>query len=385
MVEGSSVFWNWVFRRPSMRRIWTITAPGLVMCAAVFVLQLARIHWHGFILSAIREAWEISSHVNIFVLSLLGVGAFSVSVVIKFTRHGRQAVREHITKHLFESVIPAAIVLFCLFSYNLFYAVPARIFRDARDNSLTPRVLSRNTRYPIPPENAYRVSLPRLSPLVETAITPIYTIMPFDPPYAPDTVVAGIKFIPGTFDVRLSLSLTGPSVSNIDFTILLVNTAGQRLLSILDIAQQTRFPNITFVPVTSGNVIFPPAGTLVNPGGSNSTMPIGGTSSQGRLIKSSSMWRIHCDSLLEGLTPDFVLMVTRPGGAKMIEGFLIRGTYEYKRAQQTKVGTFERIVEFDDSGTPHIPTEQISQTILKQYPPSFKPGGSVRFFSGSRK
>lgn len=67
--------------------------------------------------------------------------------------------------------------------------------------------------------------------------------MPSDPPYPPDTVVAGIKFRPGTLDIRLYLSVSDSSIRSCDFNITLINTTGQ-ILGIYDIRQRSESPNI---------------------------------------------------------------------------------------------------------------------------------------------
>jgi hypothetical protein len=151
------------------------------------------------------------------------------------------------------------------------------------------------------------------------------------------------------------------------------------LLSILAVAQRTAFPDVTFAPLTSNSVSFPSSARVFN-GRNFATIPVGGTSPQGALNLHSTALRIHCDKLLADFTPEFVLMVARPYRTKMIEGFIIRGSYEYSTAGKIKTGKIENITRFDDFGKPYTPNQQEVRDILKRYPPGSEPvGGVMRF------
>src|SRR5208283_4187667 len=87
---------------------------------------------------------------------------------------------------------------------------------------------------------------PREGP-AESAIIPLYKVMPFDPPYAPGTEVAGIRFDPHTLDVRLYLSVHRTHIKNLDMSIKLINTSPEELV-ILALKQRTAFPGMTIAP-----------------------------------------------------------------------------------------------------------------------------------------
>jgi hypothetical protein len=144
-------------------------------------------------------------------------------------------------------------------------------------------------------------------------------------------------------------------VKNLDLTITLINTSGQ-MLSIYAVAQRTSFPWMTVVPVTGGPRV---ADSITVIGSSNSvTVPLGARGPSGTMGIRSSKWRVHCTELLENTTPEFVLMVDRPYRTKMIEGFIVQGSYDYDVGGETKTQRIGKGVMFDDYGYPRLPTSQ---------------------------
>jgi hypothetical protein len=178
-----------------------------------------------------------------------------------------------------------------------------------------------------------------------------WRIMPFDPPYAIGTVIAGIPFEKWTLDARLYLHVAHARVKNLDFTIALINTSGQ-ILGIPAVAQLTEFPSMTIVPVTSGPYI--PGSMTFN----GNTVALGSKDPSGEFRVIANAWRIHCTELLENTTPEFVLMVRRPYRTKMIEGFIVQGSYSHDAGDETKTSKFIGITMFDDLGNPRQPTPQ---------------------------
>ena len=180
------------------------------------------------------------------------------------------------------------------------------------------------------------------------SVVPVVKIMPFDPPYPMGTVIAGIRFEPGTFDVRFFLPVKGASVKNVDLTIRLVNTSGQ-ILAIQALA--TTFPGITIIPIVG-----PPGGgsldsaQIRDESGKVSTVPVGSASSLGTFVKLTDTWHIHCAELFINTMPEFVLMVSRPDSAKMIEGFFMDLSYEYDIAGETRKANLGGFMKFDELG-----------------------------------
>jgi len=272
-------------------------------------------------------------------------------LIVKVWRQGWQSTWNRAKENLTEAAIATALVWVALVGINAFYVIPHRI-KDTNDSLHAPPL-----RLPSPPDFASAKRLSVLRPEILTS----YKIMPFDPPYAPGTVVAGIQFRPRTLDVRFYLSVDHVSAKNIDLKIQLVNTSGQ-ILAIQAMAQETSLPGITVVPVTSVAGI---DSVQVTQGGKTSTVPLGGVSSLGNLEQDSDTWRIHCDELLEGTTTEFVLMVSRPYRTAMIEGFRVDGTYNFDADGKPKTTKLEVITKFDDSGKPYAPSQQEVQAIVR--------------------
>lgn len=112
---------RFLFQRPLMRQIWKWVA--LAVAATVLVWSLMR--YAGFLLPEV-----IGSTPRPWVITW-GIAAFIVSLVFKWVRQGRQALKEHLSKYLFEGLLPAAVVVFLVFLFNLLYTVPHRIWQDA--------------------------------------------------------------------------------------------------------------------------------------------------------------------------------------------------------------------------------------------------------------
>lgn len=102
----------------------------VLWCISFTVLSLASIlcwmfvPWDVLAQRKISEAWTISRKTNIFVLSGLGLTAFAISLGIKCCTQGKVAMRQHVTKHLLEGLIPAAGALLLFVVWNMFYWSP---------------------------------------------------------------------------------------------------------------------------------------------------------------------------------------------------------------------------------------------------------------------
>jgi hypothetical protein len=142
-----------LLRRPSVLRIFKRVGFSVTGCAVVVLARWAYMSWDKFASSAVREAWTLSRQTNIFVLSGLGIAAFAIGVAIKWYRNGWAAVKDHLAKHLLESLLPAVGALVLLFAYNLFHTVPERIRRDAKGALPFPSL-----RHQSPPATAWVLS-----------------------------------------------------------------------------------------------------------------------------------------------------------------------------------------------------------------------------------
>jgi hypothetical protein len=355
------------------RKVWLRRA-----CITVSLLGIAII---GVAVSPF--AWELTTGAADITVRVTFSTTFwtmlrDVAVVVYVARKiSKRWGKEEVDKYLKTGIDAAeaiAVAFILTFIYHLAVTVPKEM-RAAANNVTSPAIPEKIIPHLMPPP-FWAVRL--LPPTIKPVVTPAYAVMPLDPPYPANTVVAGINFEPRTFDVRLFLSINHAPIKNLDMKIWLINTSGQQL-SVLALTQRTTFPNITITPVLNNNGSPPNSITVVG-GAKGSTVPLGATSSLGTLEKYSATWRIHCDALLADVAPEFVLMVTRPHRTKMIEGFMVRGSYEYQATGKGKTAKLENITEFDDSGKPYAPSLAAAQAIIKRYPPGFEPtGGIMRF------
>ncbi len=136
-----------IFNRPSMRRVWATAMLDLAACGIVLLARWFYV-FRELLFSMAHEALGLQS--TPFVLSGLGIVAFVISLLIKRNRAGWPAMKEHLAKHLLESLVPAAGALLLFFLYNVIHTIPARIYRDARVITI-PNVPASS-----PPPYAYR-------------------------------------------------------------------------------------------------------------------------------------------------------------------------------------------------------------------------------------
>jgi hypothetical protein len=102
----------YIFYKPSKRRVWWSTA------VAFFLIMIAVVSQMSYIREAVPTLpWVLS----------WGIPAFAISVLIKWRRQGREALREHIFKHLFDTLIPAVSIIVTIFLYRLLWTVPQTI------------------------------------------------------------------------------------------------------------------------------------------------------------------------------------------------------------------------------------------------------------------
>jgi hypothetical protein len=198
---------------------------GLIAIVVLWQYDLIVVLW--------GPAWRLSWQQKTSALSVTGIIAIPASLIIKWTNNGWEEMKKHLVKHLLESVVPAILAVFALFCWEFFFVAPNNISDGARLVTINPKYVPP----PSPPPFALRTTPPRV---VEPKITLDYKIMPFEPPYAPGTTVAGISFRPQTLDVRILLSVLEKPIKNLDFEIKLINTSGQ-MLSILDAKQRTTY------------------------------------------------------------------------------------------------------------------------------------------------
>jgi len=184
--------------------------------------------------------------------------------------------------------------------------------------------------------------------IVQPRLVPWFKLMPFDPPYATGTAVAGIKFEPNTFDVRVRLAVTRASIEKLDMRIRLINTSGE-MLTVRGMAQETTYHGMTISPLNMA-LIDPVTMIFRDQAGKAATVP-------GDIA--TDAWRVTCPELIEDSTVAFVLMVDRPARTKMIEGFILGAYYTYQTADGEKGRRREMwYVKFDGSGSPYQATQK---------------------------
>lgn len=116
---------QFIFQKPSLRRIWKWTALGVALVAIAIVARVLLLHL-GFLLPEAFSLFRKSLRVP-FVLSGLGIIALFINLAIKWYSQDRRAAKDYLRKHLLESQIPAAGALVIVFLYYLVYVVPHQI------------------------------------------------------------------------------------------------------------------------------------------------------------------------------------------------------------------------------------------------------------------
>ena len=215
---------------------------------------------------------------------------------------------------------------------------------------------------PIPPPWAFvrRDAVPKEIP--DPIIGVDYHVMPSDPPYPPDTVVAGIKFLPGTQDVRLYLSVSRNAIKSCDLNITVINTTGQ-ILGIYDIRQRSESPTIV---ATQYDMAAIPSIQVAGRGQGAQTVPLGGSSAIGSLESHAAGWRIKCGEIPENTKAELVIMASRPyKKPRMIEGFILDGSYGYDNGHGVKHSKLYMMTKFDSVGNPHIASKAEITEVLK--------------------
>lgn len=137
---------------PKIPPIGRLTILGLSVSGSAVLALLAYNSW-DFVWPLLEEAARRSWQLKTSVFSWAGILAIPSSLWIKYRREGWAAMRTHLTKHLFESLIPAAMAVAVIFAYQLFVAVPNRINKESRrtPSFLPPAVASVPTWALIPP------------------------------------------------------------------------------------------------------------------------------------------------------------------------------------------------------------------------------------------
>jgi hypothetical protein len=216
---------TFLFRKPSMGRIWCVLASSLAACSIALLALWIYISWDVFWPMA-QEALTLSLQLKTSVLSSVGLLAYAIVLGIKAWREGADGMRAHAIKHLLESLIPAVIALSVVFFYYLFYAVPKRIFADADRVSI-----SLNLSPPNAPDYAYRVV--RVGGRV---VPPEGVFLSFDgtlnaSDYEPGALVSGIRWEPGYVRCDLGIRNTANmAIDNLDISVrtdLLITKASQ--------------------------------------------------------------------------------------------------------------------------------------------------------------
>jgi hypothetical protein len=108
------------FRRRAVVR----TVVSLVVAAVLLYCGWRYVPWDKLAQRRTEEAWTISKRTNIFVLSGLGFTAFLIGLGVKRVTQGRAAMAQHLTKHLLESLVPAAAAFLLFVVWNMFYVSP---------------------------------------------------------------------------------------------------------------------------------------------------------------------------------------------------------------------------------------------------------------------
>jgi hypothetical protein len=168
-----------VLHKPSMRRIWNCVVLEFVLFFLI-VLDLSAPLSSAFPYSMLREAWSLVGRTP-FVLTGLGLLSLLISLAIKWRKQGRAAARDHLSKHLLESLLPAAFALALIFLYNILIAVPHRIRTDADSMDHPPTYIAKLS----PPQNLCIISpgecAPAKSPTEEKPDISIRLVYPTAP------------------------------------------------------------------------------------------------------------------------------------------------------------------------------------------------------------
>lgn len=88
---------------------------------------------HYLLMALVPRAWKMAWQLRTSAISILGLLSIPVALFIKWRTHGPAAIREHLTKTLFESVLPAFLVVCLAFCYELIFVVPDQIAVEASE------------------------------------------------------------------------------------------------------------------------------------------------------------------------------------------------------------------------------------------------------------
>jgi hypothetical protein len=191
-------------------------------------------------------------------------------------------------------------------------------------------------------------------------VTASYRVISSDS-YFPNTVRGGVTFQPRMFDVSLNLGTSGAEIEDAEMAIRIINTSG-KLQFITDIGQMpSASPKCEMAPIGNADWAADVGGHLVMPGETSPSSPV-------KISNVSPIWRLFCGKFLTGIRPELVLAVTqRYVGPKMMEGFLLEGTYKYELGGRLLQRKFWNIVMFDEQGVPYKPTLDQTRAIFDKY------------------
>lgn len=135
-----------------MRRIWICVGLEFALFFLI-VLGLSAPLTSAFLYSTAREAWSLVGRTP-FVLTGIGLLSLLITLATKWRRQGRAAAKDHLSKHLLESLLPAAFALTLIFLYNVLIAVPHRIRTDRESTDHPARYIAKLS----PPQNPCIIS-----------------------------------------------------------------------------------------------------------------------------------------------------------------------------------------------------------------------------------
>ncbi|MGA8153599.1 MAG: hypothetical protein WB952_21790 [Terriglobales bacterium] len=185
-----------------------------------------------------------------------------------------------------------------------------------------------------------------------------------------ETMIGGLPFNHGEIAVHFYAFVDRSDVEDLNTHIWLVHRGG-RATGISGIGPISTCPGIVVSQPTSSDVT--PKSVTVIGGKSPVTVPLNSTSSVGNFSTSpSGSWLIHCDKVLKGMTPDFIIRVLRPISNKnqpdplrwrLLDALVAQGTYKTKSGKEVP---FRNISIYDDDGNPHSADKNEVEEILKR-------------------
>jgi hypothetical protein len=198
-----------------------------------------------------------------------------------------------------------------------------------------------------------------------------------------ETMIGGLPFNRGEIAVHFYAFVDRSDVEDLSVHIWLVHRGG-RITGISGIGPISTCPGAVVSQPTSSGVT-PQTMTVVG-GKSAVAVPLNSTSSVGNFLAApGGSWLIHCDKVLKGMAPDFIIRVLRPISNKnqldplrwrLLDALVAQGTYKTKSGKEVK---FINIAVYDDDGNPRPAGKNEAEEILKR-----GPAGATTFYLPTR-